>query len=130
MPKKEIPENAQSTSMLYSPVVKIGNHFHFSGIIPDLDKGTTMITKSFIDQTNEVLNKMKKALKDCGLSFNDIFHVTVLLSGSMENFPQMNESYALAMNEVEIKPARKACAVAGLPFGALIEIEFEAVKQD
>ncbi len=129
MPKKQLPIAADN-SLPFSPVVQIGNHFHFSGTVPNLGEDKKPISGTLALQTEEVLAKMKKSLSDCGLSFNDLFHVTIMLSGSMDGYNEVNKIYSEALKEVEIKPARKAFAVAGLPFGALIEIEYEAVKQD
>lgn len=129
MPKKTRPFEVENPNLPYSPVVQIGNHFHFSGVVPKLGADNKPEAPTARLQAAEILWKMKSLLEKCGLTFNDLFHVTIMLSGSMEGYKSVNEEYSTALKDVEIKPARKCFAVAGLPFGALVEIEFEAVKQ-
>lgn len=131
MPKKQIPFEPEVSGLPFSPVVQIGNHFHFSGTLPAI-KDKKPVSQTLVEQTREVLEKMKAMLEKCGLSLNDIFHATIMLSGNMDGYDEVNAIYSETLKEAgaEIMPARKAFAVAGLPFGALIEIEYEAVKQD
>lgn len=130
MPKKVRPFEVENKNLPYSPVVQIGNHFHFSGVLPLLGTDNKPLAVSAEQQSREILLKMEVLLKQCGLTFNDIFHATIMLAGSMEAYKGVNEAYSEQLKDVEIMPARKCFAVAGLPFGALVEIEFEAVKQE
>lgn len=128
MPAKEIPEGVTEVKVVgpYSPVVRIGNHFHFSGVIPDLSHaGDPTLT-----QAREVLNKMHDLLAACGLGFGDVYSVTIMFAVNMDAFPEVNKAYADVFTGVEIMPRRAAFAVAALPFGVKIEIVFDAVKQD
>lgn len=130
MPKKVRPFEVENPNLLYSPVVQIGNHFHFSGVLPLLGTDNKPFSTTARQQALEILLKMEVLLKQCGLAFNDLFHATIMLNGSMDAYKEVNKVYSEALKDVEIKPARKCFAVAGLPFGALVEIEFEAVKQE
>ncbi len=132
MPKKETAAALTGRNELpYSPVVKIGNHFHFSGVIPNIDEHNKLISPGdIVGQTRQVLQKIGALLKACGLTPNDVYSATLMLNGSMEHFPLVNKLYSEFFAEAEIKPRRKAFAVAGLPFDAMIEIEFDAVKQE
>jgi len=132
MPKKETVSSLLGGNELpYSPVVKIGNHFHFSGVVPKLDHEHKLVSPDDIaEQTKQVLEKIAVLLKACGLAPKDVYSATVMLSGSMQYFALVNKLYSEFFAEAEIKPRRKAFAVAGLPFDAMIEIEFDAVKQD
>ena len=132
MPRKERVDSLPcKEGSPYSPVVVIGNHYHFSGIIPELNEEWKLISPGDITfQVEQVLEKMKNLLEKCGLSLNDVYSVTVMMSGSLAYFSTMNELYLRAFADVEIKPRRKAFAVVELPFHAMVEIEFDAVKQD
>jgi 2-iminobutanoate/2-iminopropanoate deaminase len=130
MPTKLKPFEVENPNLPYSPVVRIGNHFHFSGVIPSLRSDNVPQCPYAKGQAREIMVNMEYLLKKCGLTFNDLFHVTIMLSGSMDAYKDVNEVYSEALKDVEIKPARKCFAVAGLPFGALVEIEFEALKQN
>ena len=132
MPKKETLSSLLGGNELpYSPVVKIGNHFHFSGIVPKLNYEHKLVSPGDIaEQTKQVLEKIAALLKGCGCTPNDIYSATVMLSGSMQHFALANKLYSEFFAEAEVKPRIKAFAVAGLPFDAMIEIEFDAVKQE
>ncbi len=55
-----------------------------------------------------------------GASLSDVVKTTVYLR-HIEDFPAMNEVYAEVFGEH--RPARATVGVAGLPMGALVEIE-------
>ena len=130
MPKKVRPFEVENKKLPYSPVVQIGKHFHFSGVLPALRSDNVPQCPYAKGQAREILEKMKDLLAKCDLTLDDVFHASVMLSGSMEAFKDINEEYCEAFKDVEIMPARKCFAVAGLPFGALVEIEFEAIRQE
>lgn len=130
MPKKEIFTIFSGDSNLpYSPVVKIGDHYHFSGVIPNVLDGRMADEGDIEKQISQVLNKIDLNLVACRLKRDDIYSVTVMFSGSMEHFSLFNRIYSEFFIGIGIKPRRKAFAVAALPFGAAIEIEVDAVKQ-
>ncbi|MFA5163279.1 MAG: Rid family hydrolase [Patescibacteria group bacterium] len=129
MPKKEIVFTFPGDDKLpYSTVVKIGDHYHFSGVVPEVSDGRLASPGDVESQINEVFKKIKHNLSLCGLRREDVYSATVMLSGSMQHFPLVNKIYSDFFN-VSIKPRRKAFAVAALPFGAEIEIEIDAIKQ-
>jgi len=131
MPKIETVDSINNEKFPYSAVTKIGDYYHFSGVVPKLDKNNKLVSPGVIvNQTKEVLGKIVSLLKACGLSAKDIYGVTVMLVGTMDDFPEVNKIYAEFFTDVKIKPRRKAFAVAALPFDSMIEIEVDAVKQD
>ena len=85
------------------------------------------------DQTREVLGKMRKLLTDCGLSFDHVFDVMILLHGGIDEkrYARVNEVYVEEMKAdgVQDMPDRALFGVSSLPFGAEIEIKFKAVKE-
>ena len=131
MPKKQIFTIFPSDySLPYSPVVKVGDHYHFSGIIPDVLDGKMADAESIEKQIGQVFNKIDLHLVACGLKRDDIYSATVMFSGSMDHFALFGRIYSEFFIGIAIKPRRKAFAVAALPFGAAIEIEIDAVKQE
>jgi len=133
MPKKATVVGLESNGAPYSPVVKIGNHYYFSGVIPNV-VGIEKKPESpdnIEEQTRQVLAKIRNLLAKCGLTANDIYGVTLLLAGSTKNLSKVNEIYLELWPDHghDILPRRKAFAVEELPFGVMIEIEFEAINQ-
>jgi len=130
MPKKTKPEAIlamEAPAQPYSPCVQIGDHFHFSGVVAvDEHKQPDGDAK---DQIVKVLGKMIDLLIACDLSTNDVYSTTVLFAGDMKNFAYLNDRWNIAFGPCKIKPRRKAFAVAALPFGCAVEIEFDAVRQ-
>ncbi len=91
-----------------------------SGQIP-IDPAEGKITATDVEgQTRQVFANIRALLSSQGLTLQNVAKTTVFLQ-SMADFPKMNPIY-----EAEFqghKPARSTVAVAGLPLGALVEIE-------
>ncbi len=108
----------------YSHAVRVGNLLLCSGQIP-LDPSTMRLVEGGIEaQTNQVLANVAAVLASQGATFANVAKTTVFLS-DMADFPVVNRLYAEAMDGHA--PARSTVQVAGLPLGALIEIEVVAV---
>ena len=97
MPKKVRPFEVENPNLPYSPVVQIGNHFHFSGVLPALRNDNAPQCPYAKGQAREILEKMKDLLAKCNLTFNDLFHATIMLSGSMDAYKEVNEVYSEAL---------------------------------
>lgn len=72
------------------------------------------------DQTRQVLKNLKAVLETAGSGLKFVVKTTVFLN-DMGDFSKMNAIYAEYFGEEP--PARSTIAVAGLPKGALVEIE-------
>ncbi|MBA3009028.1 MAG: RidA family protein [Proteobacteria bacterium] len=104
----------------YSHAVVHNGMAFCSGQIP-LDPVTMEITGTTIEtQTEQVMKNIAVVLKASGSSLDKIIKTTVFLS-TMDSFAGMNKVYEAALKGH--KPARSTFAVAGLPKGALVEIE-------
>jgi 2-iminobutanoate/2-iminopropanoate deaminase len=75
-------------------------------------------------QTRQVLTNLKNVLEASGSSLELVVKTTVFLK-DMGDFIKMNEVYAEFFSTNP--PARSTVAVAGLPKGALVEIETTAL---
>ena len=104
----------------YSQAISVGNLMFVSGQLP-LDKDTMEFHgDNIVDQTEQVMTNIDNIVKSQGLSLANIVKTTVFLS-DMNNFAQMNETYAKRLDGH--KPARATIEVARLPKDALVEIE-------
>lgn len=104
----------------YSQSISIGNMVYTAGQV-GLDPATMELVPGGIEeQTRQVLANLKNVLEASGTNFGNVIKTTVFLK-DMGDFAKMNTIYAEEFNENP--PARSTVAVAGLPKGALVEIE-------
>jgi 2-iminobutanoate/2-iminopropanoate deaminase len=83
-----------------------------------------LVSANVEDQTRQVLKNLQNVLEAAGSSLANVVKTTVFLK-DMNDFAKMNNIYAEAFGENP--PARSTVAVAGLPKGALVEIEVVAL---
>ena len=108
----------------YSHAARVGNLLFCSGQIP-LDPETMRLIEGGIEaQTKQVLANVAAVLASQGATFANVAKTTIFLA-DMADFPVVNRLYAEAMDGHA--PARSTVQVAGLPLGALIEIETVAM---
>lgn len=104
----------------YSQAVQIENMVFTAGQI-GLNPATMEIVEGGIEaQSRQVLTNLKAVLEAADSGLNYVVKTTVFLS-DMANFAAMNAIYAEFFPENF--PARSTVAAAGLPKGALVEIE-------
>lgn len=108
----------------YEQAIKVGDFIYTAGQIP-LDPETgNLVEGGIAAQTRQVLENLKAVLEAGGSSLDRVVKATVFLK-SMGDFASMNEVYAEYLDQA--KPARSTVAVAELPRGALVEIDFVAL---
>jgi 2-iminobutanoate/2-iminopropanoate deaminase len=104
----------------YSQGVRAG-HFLFTAGQIALDPATgKMVEGDAAAQTHQVMQNLQAILQEVGSSFDDVVKTTVFLQ-DMNLFSEMNGVYGQFFEGEP--PARSTVAVAGLPLGALLEIE-------
>jgi 2-iminobutanoate/2-iminopropanoate deaminase len=108
----------------YSHAVVEGNLIFCAGQI-GTDVSTDELAATFGDQVRNALSHIKNVVIAAGSSPDKIIRVGVYLT-SLDNFPEMNKIYAEFFGDH--KPARTTIQVAGLPKGALVEIDAIAAK--
>ncbi len=107
----------------YSQAVWAGGLLYLSGQTP-IDPSTGKLIEGEIDvQTGRIFDNLNSVLEAAGLTMDQVIKVNVYLT-DMKNFAGMNAVYKERF--VEPYPARTTVAVAGLPLGALVEIEMVA----
>ena len=118
-----VTENAPAAIGPYSQGIRTGDMIFFSGQIP-LDPASGELAGSDIKtQTRQVMLNMQAVLEAAGMGFEHIVKATIYLQ-DLNDFATVNSIYADYMPDPA--PARACVEVAGLPKGALVEIEWIA----
>jgi reactive intermediate/imine deaminase len=103
----------------YSQAVKAGDAVYLSGQI-GLDPGTMQMAEGIDGQTHRVFRYLAAVAAAAGLSLDHAVRMTVYLT-DLAHFARVNEIMAQYVREPY--PARAAIGVAGLPRGALVEVD-------
>ena len=109
----------------YSQGLRSGNMVFISGQIP-VDPATGEMVVGIEAQAKQALTNLRNVLAAAGLSTKNVIKTTVFLA-DLKDFPTVNaiyESFFLAPY-----PARSCVQVAGIPKGALVEIECIAIDE-
>lgn len=107
----------------YSQAIEHGGTVYVSGQIP-IDPATGELVEGGIEQqARRSLTNVRNILEAAGTGMDRVLRVSVLLA-DIGDFAAMNDVYAEFFSEPY--PARAAYGVAGLPKGALVEIEVVA----
>ena len=112
-------ENAPKAVGPYSQAI-VSNGFIFCSGQIGLDPKTNDLVEGLEEQTHQVLKNLSEVLKAENSNLEKVVKITIYLS-DINDYAKMNEVYGQYFSNH--KPARAAFAVAGLPKGALIEIE-------
>jgi 2-iminobutanoate/2-iminopropanoate deaminase len=102
----------------YSPVVHVGHWVICSGQLALVDG--SLVEGGVTAQATQAIKNLASLLESERSGLADVVKTTVFLA-DMGDFAAMNEAYVAGFGDS--RPARSAVAVAGLPMGALFEIE-------
>jgi reactive intermediate/imine deaminase len=107
----------------YSQAIKVkgaaGDAVYLSGQI-GLEPGTMQMAEGIDGQTHRVFRNLAAVAAAAGLSLDHAVRMTVYLT-DLAHFARVNEIMAQYVREPY--PARAAIGVAGLPRGALVEVD-------
>jgi 2-iminobutanoate/2-iminopropanoate deaminase len=107
----------------YSQAVSVDGWLFTSGQVA-LDPATgAMVAGGFDGQARQVLANLREVLASAGCTFSDVVKATIYVT-DLGDFPRLNELYGEALGDH--RPARSTVQVAGLPKGALVEIDLVA----
>jgi 2-iminobutanoate/2-iminopropanoate deaminase len=109
----------------YSQGVWAGELLYLSGQTPLDPAAGKLVDGDAGDQTRQVFDNLEAVLAGAGLTMHDVIKCNVFLT-TMDDFAEMNAVYATRFEAPF--PARSTVAVAGLPLGALVEIELVAKR--
>ena len=102
----------------YTPIVRAGAWLVVSGQVGLRDGA--LVDGGVEAEARQALANLRGLLESEGASLADVVKTTVFLR-HMDDYDAMNEVYVSAFGDH--RPARSAVAVAGLPRGALVEVE-------
>ena len=103
----------------YSQAVRAGDTVYLSGQI-GLDPDTMQMAEGIEAQAHRVFRNLAAVADAAGMSLDDCVRMTVYLT-DLAHFARVNEIMAQYVREPY--PARAAVGVAGLPRGALVEVD-------
>lgn len=107
----------------YSQAVLCGSQLFVSGQL-GLD-GSGNMPQTVGAQARHALENLTEVLREAGCTTDNVVRTTVYLA-DMDDFAEVNGVYASFFREPY--PARVAIEVAGLPLGALVEIDAVAIR--
>ena len=102
----------------YTPVVRAGDWLVVSGQIGVRDGA--LVTGGMQAELRQALDNLQGLLEGEGASLADVVKTTVYMR-HIDDYAAMNDIYTDVFGDH--RPARAAVAVAGLPLGALVEVE-------
>ena len=102
----------------YTPVVRAGSWLVVSGQV-GLAEGQ-LVRGGVQAELRQALTNLGALLAGEGASLSDVVKTTVFLR-HIDDYAAMNEVYVDVFGDH--RPARSAVAVAGLPLGAMVEVE-------
>jgi len=108
----------------YSVGIKACHFLYTAGQIGLDPKSGVLVNGGIEEQTRQVMNNLSAILEAAGATMTDVVKTTVFLQ-DMNDFAKMNAIYGESFKENP--PARSTVQVAGLPKGALVEIELVAM---
>lgn len=102
----------------YTPVVRAGEWLVVSGQVGLA--GTALVEGGLEQEVRQSLANLRAVLATENATLTDVVKTTVFLR-HISDYPEMNDIYVEVF--ADHRPARATVAVAGLPLGALVEIE-------
>lgn len=113
------PKAPQAIGPYSQGVVANGLLFTAGQIAIDPETGR-LVEGGFAQQTERVLANLTAVLEAAGTTWADVVKTTVYLH-DMADFPTFNELYGKHLGDA--RPARSTVQAAGLPRGALVEMD-------
>ena len=124
--KAVFPDEAPAAIGPYSQAVQVGDVVYLAGQI-GIDPPSGVLVEGGIEaQTKQTLDNLGAVLKEAGMDYDNVVRATVFLS-DMNNFQAMNGVYGEYFKS-DHPPSRSTVQVRVIPRGALVEIDFIAVK--
>jgi 2-iminobutanoate/2-iminopropanoate deaminase len=101
----------------YTPIVPVGDWLVCSGQVGLRDG---QLVEGVAAQTTQCIANVRTLLNGAGADLASVVKTTVFMT-DIGDYATVNEAYTAGFGDH--RPARSAVAVAGLPLGALVEIE-------
>lgn len=120
--KRHHTDHAPAAIGPYSQAISTDGFLFTSGQV-GLDPATGQLVEGFDAQASQVMSNLAAVLDNAGCGFDDVVKATIYVK-DMADFPRLNKVYGAALGDH--RPARSTVQVAGLPLGALVEIDLVA----
>lgn len=111
----------------YSQAIRAGDFLFCSGQIALQPESGELVSGGVAEQTRQVLDNLANVLLAAGTGFKAVVKTTIFLA-DLNDFAVVNDVYAEYC--ATQAPARATVQVAGLPKGALVEIDAVAYCGD
>ena len=112
---------ARALKLPFSQAVQVGEVLYLSGQIGNLPGTLKLAPGGLAAETRQTMENIGAMLKENGLSFADVFKVTVMLA-DMSQWQDFNKVYVTWFDPDRL-PARSAFGASGLALGAQVELE-------
>lgn len=112
---------AQALKLPFSQAVQVGDVLYLSGQLGNKPGTLELVSGGMEAEARQTMENIAAVLKENGLSFADVFKVTVMLA-DMAQWPAFNKVYVTYFDAGRL-PARSAFGCNGLALGAQLELE-------
>ena len=113
--------DAEKLGLPFSSAVRVGELLFLSGALGNLPGTLTLAGPDMKSQARQTMENIGATLKHCGLGFDDVVKVTVMLA-DMAEWPEFNAIYVQYFAPGRL-PARSAFGSNGLALGGRLEVE-------
>ena len=110
----------------YSQGIRVGNTLYVQGMIALEPGKKTVVPGGIREQAERVFKSIQAVLEEDGMGFGHVVRVAAFLA-RLDDYPAFNEVYNRHFTS-EPPPVRTTVQ-AGLPLGALVEVEVIAVAE-
>jgi 2-iminobutanoate/2-iminopropanoate deaminase len=112
---------AQKLKLPFSQAVQVGDVLYLSGQLGNKPGTLDLVPGGMAAEARQTMENIGAVLGENGLSFADVFKVTVMLA-DMTKWPDFNKVYVTYFDPGRL-PARSAFGCNGLALGAQVELE-------
>ena len=112
---------AQALKLPFSQAVQVGDVLYLSGQLGNKPGTLELVPGGMEAEARQTMDNIGAVLKEYGLSFADVFKVTVMMA-DMAKWPDFNKVYVTYFESARL-PARSAFGCNGLALGAQLELE-------
>lgn len=112
---------ARALKLPFSQAVQVGDVLYLSGQLGNRPGTLELVPGGMEAEARQTMDNIAVVLKENGLSFADVFKVTVMLA-DMSQWPAFNQVYVTYFDADRL-PARSAFGCNGLALGAQLELE-------
>jgi reactive intermediate/imine deaminase len=112
---------ARAFKLPFSQAVQVGDVLYLSGQLGNKPGTLELVSGGMEAEARQTMENIGAVLKENGLSFADVFKMTVMLA-DMAQWPAFNKVYVTYFDADRL-PARSAFGCNGLALGAQLELE-------